>query len=96
MSTLTSFPGCAPPLPFDVHWYSLSAINGQRKFFSTKSRNYQEARKLRATAEEEQKAGRLPNELSKWLFEDLLAHVREQRKLHLAENATIPTSKRLQ
>jgi integrase len=67
-------------------WYYTLNISGQRRFFSTKTKNYQQARKLRAEAEEAQKAGRLPNDLSKWLFEDLLAHVREQRKLHLAEN----------
>src|SRR5579863_10384876 len=67
-------------------WYYTLNLGGQRRFFSTKTTNYQEARKVRAKAEEDQKAGKLPNDLSKWPFEKLLAHVTEQRKLHLAEN----------
>jgi integrase len=67
-------------------WYYCLTIEGRRKFFSTKTRNYQQARAVRAKAEEDQKKGRLPNDLSKWPFEKLLAHVGEQRKLDLAEN----------
>jgi integrase len=67
-------------------WYYTLNIDGERRFFSTKTTNYQQARKVRSQAEEDQKAGKLPNDLSKWPFEKLLAHVREQRKLHLAEN----------
>jgi integrase len=67
----------------EVWYYSLN-VNGKRQFFSTKTKNYHEARAIFAKAREDQAAGRLPNDLSRWPFEDLLAHVREQRKLHLS------------
>lgn len=68
-------------------WYYCLSVNGERRFFSTKTKNYQQARRVRAKAEEDQRNGCLPNDLSKWPFEKLLAHVREQRKLHLAEGS---------
>ena len=67
-------------------WYYCLTIDGERRFFSTKTTNYQQGRQVRSKAEKAQEAGELPNDLSKWPFEKLLAHVREQRKLHLAEN----------
>jgi hypothetical protein len=66
--------------------YSL-IIDGERRFFSTKTRNYQEARKVRAEAVRAQQENRLPTDLAKMVFEKLLAQVLEDRKLHLAENS---------
>ncbi len=65
-------------------WYYTLTISGQRRFFSTKTTSYQEARKVRAAAEAAQKAGTLPTDLSKWLFKDLWEHVREARKLKVS------------
>jgi integrase len=68
-------------------WYYCLNIAGERRFFSTKCTNYQEARKVRAKAIQDQEAGRLPNDLSKWPFEKLLAQVIENRKVDLSENS---------
>jgi hypothetical protein len=67
-------------------WYYCLAVNGRRKFFSTKTRAYQAARKVRADAIKAQQAGQLPNDFSKWPFEKLLLYVREQRAPSLSEN----------
>ena len=67
-------------------WYFCLMINGQRKFFSTRSRTYQEARKVRQKAEEDQKNGRLAGDLSKQKFELALHEVLEARRPHLAPN----------
>jgi integrase len=72
-------------------WYYSLAIDGERRFFSTRTRNYQEARNLRAAAIKHHVEGKLPNDYAKWLFEKLLPKVLEDRKLHLAE-----TSRRLE
>ena len=56
-------------------WYYTLNVNGARRFFSTKTHNYQEARKIRAKAEEDQKAWRSPNDLAKAPFETVLQHV---------------------
>jgi integrase len=69
----------------DVWWFSLR-IGDKRRFFSTKSRDYQEARKVRAHAIKAQLENRLPTDLAKWRFEQLAAQVLEDRKPHLAEN----------
>jgi integrase len=66
-------------------WYYCLDINGQRRFFSTKTRNYQQARQVRAAAIKAQLENRLPTDLSKWNFEKLAAKVLEDRKPHLAE-----------
>src|SRR5579863_2705765 len=68
-------------------WYYSLVIEGDRRFFSTKTRNYQDARKVRAEAIKAQQENRLPTDLAKWAFEKLLAQVLEDRKLHLAENS---------
>jgi integrase len=67
-------------------WYYALNIDGQRRFFSTRNRNYQEARKVRAKAIKAQLENRLPTDLAKWRFEQLAAQVLEDRKPHLAEN----------
>jgi integrase len=67
-------------------WYYSLEIAGKRRFFSTKTRSYQEARKVRANAIKAQQENRLPTEMAKWPFERLLAQVREDRTLHIAEN----------
>lgn len=61
-------------------WYYCLTINNERRFFSTRTTNYQEARKIRSAAEEAQEKGQLPNDLAKWPFSKLLAHVRERRQ----------------
>ena len=67
-------------------WYYCLTINGERRFFSTKTRNYQEARRARANASKAQLENRLPTDAAKARFETLLAQVLEDRKPHLAEN----------
>ena len=59
---------------------------GERRFFSTKTRNYQEARRARAEATKAQLENRLPTDAAKQRLETLLAQVLEDRKPHLAEN----------
>ena len=67
-------------------WYYCLTIAGERRFFSTKTRNYTEARKVRANAVKTQLENRLPTDQAKWRFEQLAAQVLEDRKPHLAEN----------
>lgn len=67
-------------------WYFSLEVGGKRRFFSTKTRSYQEARKVRADKIKAQQEHRLPTDMAKWPFERLLAQVREDRKLHIAEN----------
>lgn len=67
-------------------WYYALKIHGERRFFSTKTRNYQLARKAHSEAVKAQLENRLPTDASKWRFEVLLAQVLEDRKPHLAEN----------
>jgi integrase len=67
-------------------WYYCLTIHGERRFFSTKTHNYQEARKARAKAEKLQSEGRLPGDISKQKFEVALSEVLEGRKPRLAEN----------
>jgi hypothetical protein len=43
-------------------WYYCLTINGQRRFFSTSTHNYQEARKVRANAMKAQLENRLPTD----------------------------------
>ena len=47
-------------------WYYCLMIEGQRKFFSTRTSNYQQARKLRQKALQDHEAGRLPNDRAQW------------------------------
>src|SRR5579883_869670 len=67
-------------------WYYCLTIDGERRFFSTKTRNFQEARKKRAEAIRDQESNRLPTDLAKLSFEKLLAQVVEDRKPHLGES----------
>lgn len=67
-------------------WYYALTIRGRRRFFSTKTRNYQEARRARAQASKAQLENRLPTDAAKQRFETLLAQVLEDRKPQLAEN----------
>ena len=66
-------------------WYYCLSIDGERRFFSTRTTNYQEARKIRSKAEKDQETGRLPNDFAKWPFSKLLAHVLEVRKPRVSE-----------
>jgi hypothetical protein len=68
-------------------WYYCLTIGGRRRFFSTKTRNYQDARKIRSNAIKAQLENRLPTDAAKQRFETLLAQVLEDRKPHLAENS---------
>jgi integrase len=68
-------------------WYYSLAVLGRRRFFSTKTRNYTEARRKRADAIKAQQENRLPTDFAKFPFEKLLPHVLQDRKLHLAENS---------
>jgi integrase len=67
-------------------WYYALTIRGRRRFFSTKTKNYQEARSTRAQAIKTQLENRLPTDASKQRFEILLAQILEDRKPQLAEN----------
>ncbi|HXS98713.1 MAG TPA: tyrosine-type recombinase/integrase [Candidatus Limnocylindrales bacterium] len=67
-------------------WYFCLTIDGERRFFSTKTRKWNEARTVRANAVKAQLENRLPSDSSKWRFETLLARVLEDRKPHLSEN----------
>lgn len=67
-------------------WYYCLTVNGQRKFFSTRSRNFQEARKIRADAAKKQLDGKLPGDRAKQKFEILLPEILEARKPRIAEN----------
>lgn len=67
-------------------WYYCLTINGRRRFFSTRTTNYQEARRERAKAIKQQLDGQLPTDQAKWKFETLLAQVLEDRKPSLADN----------
>ncbi|MGI9070748.1 MAG: hypothetical protein ACR2JB_05320 [Bryobacteraceae bacterium] len=64
-------------------WYYSLAVVGKRRFFSTKTRNYTEARRKRADAIKAQQENRLPTDFAKFPFEKLLPHVLQDRKLHL-------------
>jgi integrase len=66
-------------------WYYALNIAGQRRFFSTKTRSYQEARRVRADAIKMQLENKLPTDAAKLRFELLLQKVIEDRKPHLAE-----------
>jgi integrase len=68
-------------------WYYCLIIAGERRFFSTKSTNYQEARRVRAKAIKDQEDGRLPNDLSKLPFEKLLDMVMKEREPLLSEGS---------
>jgi integrase len=68
-------------------WYYTLTIDGQRRFFSTQTRNYTEARTARAKAVRDQQENRLPTDLAKWQFDKLLAQVTSERELYLAENS---------
>ncbi len=67
-------------------WYCCLTVAGRRRYFSTGKRSYQEARKIKSKAEQDQRENRLPTDLAKLSFEELLMQVREDRKPHLSEN----------
>ena len=67
-------------------WYYTLNVKGTRRFFSTRTHNYQQARKIRSDAEKLQAEGKLPGDLSKEKFELALREVLDGRKPHLAEN----------
>jgi hypothetical protein len=52
-------------------WYYCLTIGGIRRFFSTKMRNYTEARKVRSKAIKAQLENRLPTDAAKQRFEAL-------------------------
>ena len=66
-------------------WYYALRVDGKRRFFSTKTKNINDARGVRAAAVKAQIENRLPTDAAKWRFEVLLAKVLEDRKPHLAE-----------
>src|SRR5437667_8338826 len=50
------------------YWYYSLTINSRRRFFSTSTKNYNEARKKRHEAIQLQEEGRLPTDLAKQQF----------------------------
>lgn len=68
-------------------WHFALRVDGQRRSFSTKTRDFDEAKRIKRHAENDLEAGKLPNNLSKWSFRALLAEVLEQRKLYLSTNS---------
>ena len=67
-------------------WYFSLNVNGRRRFYSAKTRVYKDAQKERTKKTEEQKAGQLPNDLSRLPFSELLAHTLKMRQ-HLSEGS---------
>jgi integrase len=69
-------------------WEFSLRINGKRKSFSTGTRSFTEARKIRAEMVKKQLEHKLPGDKAKWLFPKLLDRVLEDRRsrLGLAEN----------
>jgi len=55
-------------------WYYCLTINGQRRFFSTKTRHYMDSRNARSRPVKAQFENRLPIEGPKRQFERLLSH----------------------
>jgi integrase len=68
-------------------WYYSLTVDGERRFFSTKTRKHTEARKVRAGAIKAQQENRLPTDLAKYPFDRLLAQVTDDRKPFLSENS---------
>ena len=54
-------------------WHYKLRVAGRWKEISTGTRNYQEARKLRQQAIQDQQEGRLPTDMDKWPFEKAAA-----------------------
>ena len=55
-------------------WHYKLKVGGRWKEISTGTRNYQEARKLRQQALQDQEEGRLPTDMDKWPFEKAAAN----------------------
>lgn len=66
-------------------WYFALNVRGRRKFFSTRTSNYQEARQVRAAMVKRQLEGTLPSDRAKQKFETALPEVLESRKARLSE-----------
>jgi hypothetical protein len=67
-------------------WHYKLKVGGRWKEISTGKRNYQEARKLRQQAIQDQEAGRLPTDMDKWPFEKAAATWLAERKNGCATN----------
>jgi len=50
-------------------WHYKRRIGGRWREFSTRTSSYQEARKIRHQAVQDEQNGRLPTDMGKWLFE---------------------------
>jgi integrase len=61
-------------------WHYKLRVGGKWKEFSTHQKNYQEARRVRGKAIQDQEAGKLPSDLAKWRFEKVSAEWLEGRK----------------
>lgn len=69
------------------YWEYSLVIEGKRRFFSTGTKDYDEAKDIYHDKRQEQKEGKLPGDTAKWPFETLLGKVKEDRELHLSENS---------
>ena len=65
-------------------WHYKLKIEGRWREFSTRTSSYQEARRIRRKAIEEQEEGRLPTEIGKWKFERAATEWLSQRARHVA------------
>jgi integrase len=61
-------------------WHYKLRIAGQWREISTHTKNYQQARKVRQQALQDQEAGRLPTDMAKWPFEKAAAEWLSGRK----------------
>jgi integrase len=67
-------------------WHYKLKIAGKWKEFSTRQRNFQEARKVYRDAQHAQDENRLPTDMSKWPFEKALQSWRTERDMAVARN----------
>jgi integrase len=66
-------------------WHYELKICGRWRELSTGTTNYQEAKQARKKAEQDQDAGRLPNDFAKWPFSKAADHWLESRESRVAE-----------
>lgn len=65
-------------------WHFSLNVDGRRKFFSTGVSDYKKAQEIQRRAKNDLDAGKLPGDLAKRPFKDLLAAVVQDRKLRVS------------
>jgi integrase len=69
------------------YWHYCLVIDGRRRAFSTGTKSFAEARRVRAEAVKRQLEHKLPTDLARAKFEQVLDKILEARKPHLAESS---------